>query len=105
MNDITRNMVSVNSDSEDLIHGTCEIMKANNIAYQRVDSVVSWGNMNQDWIEFECELETSWGWPRLLFMSEDRAEDFFRRLQNGKLILMMSYIEEKDGKKEYVPHH
>lgn len=87
------------------VQGLISALKKNNIEYVRCDSIMGWGNLNQDWIEFKCELETSWSWPRLLFMDDSEAEEFFQKLHHGRLLMMLSYIEEKDGKTEYVPYH
>jgi len=74
-----------------------------------VDTIPGWGNLNQDWLEFECDIETSWGWCKILPLSmvkdqyyDNLWEDFYFDLfHHGNLLMMVHYISE-DG--EYIPH-
>ena len=93
------------------IHDDCFLrvlkqeLKEHDIESQFVDTCMGWGSLNQDWLEFNCEVETSYGWPT--FVPFDSAtNDHYRQLFHyGKLLLMLSYIVEKeDGSKEYLPH-
>lgn len=74
------------------------------ISCQSVDNVAGWGCLNQDWIEFEAFVYTSWGWCKIdQFENWDKV--FYPLLVSGKLLMYLSYIKETKEGKEYIPHH
>ena len=73
------------------------------LEWNKCDTIAGWGCLNQDWIEFTCDIETSWSWCKPCFIVDgsDAEKYFFELLDHGKLIMMVHYVE--DGK--YIPHH
>lgn len=79
------------------------------IPWRAVDSVLGWGNLNQDWIEFEAEIETSWGWCEVKFTEGERQKFIWgwlkENLESGKFLMHIMYKAIKaSGEVEYVPH-
>lgn len=75
------------------------------IEYKEVDSFPGWGNLNQDWIEFSCEITTAWSWCKPTFLWESEWKALFAALATGQLIMMVQYkIHKEDGTYQYVPH-
>ena len=54
-----------------------------------VDTIINWGCLNQDWLEFGCDVESSYGWCQLSIpdLPEKLNKEFQERLHAG-LILM-----------------
>ncbi len=78
------------------------LLDTHHLQYQFVDNVAGWGCLNQDWLEFTCEIETSWGWCKPQFLTEaEWTEIWFPLLQEGK-VLMQVYYKVGD---ELVAHH
>lgn len=78
------------------------ILDKHSIKHRFVDTVVGWGNLNQDWLEFVCDIETSWSWCKLTSLTDEEWKTLYDRLTSG-LIIMMIHYKTKDG--EYIPHH
>lgn len=75
------------------------------ISHNVVDTVSAWGNLDQDWLEFRCEIETSWSWCVLLPLNEQERDLCYKLLAEGKLIMQVHYIEENNvGETNYIPH-
>lgn len=80
-------------------------LKGCDIESQIVDACMGWGCLDQDWLEFNCEVDTSYGWPRFIPFDSELNEHYQKLFHYGKLLLMLSYIVEKeDGTKKYIPH-
>jgi hypothetical protein len=87
--------------SDPKIKHLCDMLKLMDINYQKVDTVAGWGCLDQDWIEFEREVETSYGW-----CSIKGLEAFHDYFHEGSLLMHLSYVKvNKCGQKEYTPHH
>lgn len=71
-----------------------------NIEWQKVDTNLGWGNLNQDWIEFTTEIDTSWSWCKLNILTEKESKILFALLQRGELLMTVHYRE----KGELRPH-
>lgn len=68
------------------------ILNAHAIAYQFADTMAGWGCLNQDWLEFTCVVETSWGWCKPKFLSEKEwTEIWLPLLEEGKLLMQIHY--------------
>lgn len=79
------------------------LLKEHGIAHEFVDSMLGWGCLNQDWVEFTCEMEMSWGWCKPEFLTEQEwVEVLYPLLVNGQ-VLMQVYYKKGDG--ELVAHH
>jgi len=84
-------------------------LKRAGIESQFVDTVGGWGNLNQDWLEFKCDIETSWGWCEILPLSSLKDESYdnlwkdfyFDLFHHGNLLMMVYYVSD-DG--ELIPH-
>lgn len=82
------------------------------ISSHSVDTIPGWGNLNQDWLEFNCEVYTSWGWCVLVPLigipypgaSWDWATEFHKQLHDGSILMHLSYIRETETGKDYIPH-
>lgn len=77
-------------------------LEGKGVEFKVVDTVAGWGCLNQDWIEFRCEVETSWSWCRPTIFSEAEWEFWFEQFHSGVLLMHVEY-ETADGK--LVPHH
>lgn len=77
------------------------------ISFKEVDTVMGYGNLNQDWIEFECEVETSWGWCKPTFLDLRDWGALVDALEHGRLIMMAYYVTQDDphGERKFIPHH
>jgi len=80
-----------------------ELLDRNEIKWNKCDTIAGWGCLNQNWIEFICDIETDWSWCKPCFIIEGSAVEkyFYELFDHGKLIMMVHYI---DGDK-YIPHH
>jgi hypothetical protein len=67
-----------------------------------IDTVAGWGCLDQDWLEFECLVDTSWEWCRLSVFDQDTMEKYRGLMHAGKLIMMVHHRDE-NGK--LIPHH
>lgn len=70
------------------------LLDANNIKHNIVDTVPGWGCLNQEWVEFETEIDSSWGWAEFNKMPNDGKDGFSaeyikKLLHEGKLIMML----------------
>lgn len=74
----------------------------NNIQSQIVDTVIGWGNLTQEWLEFECDMDISYGWVEFSIFDLPTRNYYNRLFQLGKLIMMIFYIEN-DGR--LIPHN
>jgi len=74
------------------------------IEVRKVDTVAGWWNLNQDWYELECEVETAWDHVRPKCLRDDLWEELFNHLHFGNVIMQVHYVSEKDGKREYISH-
>ena len=69
-----------------------------NEPYTWVDSIPGWWNLNQDWFEFYANVNIEWSGIRIKAFSEKEWKPFLDRLNQGKLIMMLSYVEkDEDG--------
>jgi hypothetical protein len=81
------------------------VLEKNNIKSHVVDTVMGWGNLNQDWLEFRAEIETSWSWCELCCLSAEESETFRSYLSDGKLLMRIYYIKNEEGKETFIPHY
>jgi len=65
-----------------------------------VDSVLGWGCLNQDWLEFESEIDISWGWCQ--FFKGELGKYYEECFHHGHLIMILHYIDD-NGKLQ--AHH
>lgn len=80
------------------------LLKKHKIEHHRCDNMPGWWNLNQDWIEFVCDVETDWSWVKPLFLRDDEWNKMFVLLTRGDLIMQVRYKVEENGKTEYIPH-
>lgn len=66
-----------------------------------VDSIKGWDNLNQEWLQFEGWVQTSFGPVSLEFLSEEVDKIFFDAQMKGKVLVNVRY-KTKDG--SFVPH-
>lgn len=102
-----------------------EVLNKAGIEAGFVDTVSGWGCLDQNWLEFTCEVDTSWGWCDIVPLKNlilDPSEDleFPRRhwwvvgvdkrswndelqrlLHFGQVLMMVHYKKGED----VVPHH
>lgn len=81
------------------------VLEKNRIPYQSVDTIAGWGNLNQDWLEFRTEVETSFGWCRPTIFSPKENRLFLNLLNRGEILFQLSYIQEKNGEESFIEHH
>jgi hypothetical protein len=77
------------------------------IKFTFCDTVAGWGCLNQDWLEFECAVKTSWDWCRLdIFPIPEWEKDWYPVFESGQLLMQVLYVtnNEEPGKK-YIHHH
>ncbi len=92
---------SVSLRDNPLIKALIVLLDERGIEHQFVDNVAGWGCLNQDWLEFTAEVETSWGWCYPTFIPQNEWETtWFPALHEGRLLMQVYY--KKDG--ELVPH-
>jgi hypothetical protein len=70
------------------------------IKWQKVDSMMGWGCLNQDWIEFTAPVLTSYGWCEIKGL--EYLTDLFIE---GKLLMSLCYIKEVPASVEHIQHH
>ena len=59
------------------------------------------GNLNQDWLEFHCYMETYRDWCSFCVF-EDNMNHYYKSLfEEGKLLMMIQYKTEEG----YSPHY
>ena len=76
------------------------ILDKHGIEHNFFDTIPGWGCLNQDWLEFKCEADTSFDWCTIVAFSEIEKEWLTTMLHTGKLLMHVRYI----GEKEYIPH-
>lgn len=110
------------------IPGDCERLHDNGLIKQLIkdledvgikptiaDTLDGWGCLDQDWLEFECDIDTSYSWVKLLpfvgmedkYIREGKdLNDYYWELFHfGKLLMMVWYIEKDEkGNKKYIPY-
>jgi hypothetical protein len=91
--------------NDSLLNQMCGYLSDAGIETRKVDSLLGWWNLNQDWYEFEDEAETDWGWVRPKSLSEEHWEQLWRNLNYGVLLMQVHYIKENGDKRELIPHH
>jgi len=64
---------------------------------KKVDTVLGWGNLNQDWLEVETEVEPSWGWCKPLCLHQLQWVKLYELLEEGKVLMMVFF--RKNGEK------
>lgn len=67
---------------------------------KKVDTVLGWGNLDQDWFEVKTDIETNWGWCRPTVLPDLVWNWLYNKLKDGELLMMVHYITE-DG---FAPH-
>jgi len=86
-------------------HNLCNLLikclKEKGITGTFVDTFLGWGCLDQDWFEFSCEIDTDWGWCRLLPFNDSEWEFWHSLFVSGALIMQIHY-EEND---KLIPHH
>lgn len=88
----------------DLMHRLTEA----GVEWEKVDSMAGWFNLNQDWVEFETTVHTSWGPVQIDFGSQRGALSKWLSecLHQGFLIAQIHYVDvdPETGEKSYTPH-
>lgn len=90
-------------------------LKEKNIEGGFVDTIAGWGNLNQNWFEFEVDVETDFDFVKLECFSHDEwygIDDLSfmvgwrKYFETGQLLMMIHYIGiDGNGEKKYIPHH
>lgn len=82
-------------------------LREQGISAEFVDTVAGWGCLNQSWLEFRADIETSWGWCVILPLvglqpDEGDSSNYLQELLHSGKVLMMVHYENKNGELE--PH-
>lgn len=72
-----------------VISWVISLLDRNKITYQQCDTIQTWGNCDQDWIEFTCDVETSWSWCKPSFLNDEEWNIFFVLLNRGDLLMQV----------------
>lgn len=90
-----------------LIKNVKELLLKNNIQSSVVDTVSGWGCLNQDWLEFVTEINTSYDWVKFPEITEDienfSVQEFNNCFPTGRLLMGVRWIvTDESGNKKYI---
>ena len=57
--------------------------------YHIVDSISRWGNLNQEWLQIACTVDSSWSWLSIQEFDKKFNKEIISNLENGSLLMMI----------------
>ena len=113
--DITVPGTNLNEKEHPLLLSFIQALKEHGVDGVFVDQILGWGCLDQNWFEFEANVETDFGWCKIdCFTDEewygDVASPYLKTgwhhyFSTGQLLMMLYYIKEGKEKNEFIPHH
>jgi hypothetical protein len=98
---------SVELEDNTYIRKVIEVLNKYGIEWYTCDTISGWFNLNQEWIETKTLIEMETGWNFVLPLHWDKEDriNLKSMVDDGKIIIIVHYVEEEDGKRKYTRHH